>query len=129
MPSMGESADACRRDSMTSFNRFFALARTPSRAIDRRPSYPALSAKSSTRFVIEASAWASTAVETAVHRPVPVDEVGIEAESRAWSVALGPQIGPEDGFDAGVVEKVGVLRLDDLLSLAAMGLAGAQCSS
>ena len=42
---------------------------------------------------------------------MPVDEVGVETEPLARSVALCPQIGPEDGFDAGVIEEVGVLGL------------------
>ena len=52
---------------------------------------------------------------------MPVDEVRVETKPRAGSVALCPQVGPEDRFDGGMVEKVGVLGLDNLLSRSALG--------
>ena len=54
---------------------------------------------------------------------MPVDEVWVETEPLAGSVAPCPQIGPEDGFDVEVIEEVGMLGLDDRLSRGALGLA------
>jgi hypothetical protein len=49
---------------------------------------------------------------------VPVYETGVETDPLAGSVALCPQIGPEDGFDVEVIEEVGML--DDCLSCGAL---------
>src|SRR3984957_19356586 len=54
-------------------------------------------------------------------RAVPVDEVRVEAAPVAGGVVLWPQIGPEDGFNVGVIEEVGVLGLDDRLAGGAPG--------
>ena len=53
---------------------------------------------------------------------MPVDEVWVETEPAAGGVVLCLQIGPEDGFNVGVIEEVSVLRLDDRVSRTALGL-------
>ena len=59
---------------------------------------------------------------TRLDRAVPVDEVWVETEPVAGGVVLWSQIGPEDGFNFGVIEEVSVLSLDDRLSRRALGL-------
>ncbi len=60
--------------------------------------------------------------DAALHGPMPVDESGIEPEPLVGCVVLRLQIGPEDRFDAGKVEEVKMLGLDDLLALGPPGL-------
>lgn len=57
-----------------------------------------------------------------LHGPVPVDEVRVEPEPVAGCVVLRLQIGPEDRFDVGVVEEVGMPGLDDRLTRGPVGL-------
>jgi hypothetical protein len=60
--------------------------------------------------------------DAALYGPVPVDEVGVEPEPLAGCVVLRLQIGPEDRFDAGIVEEAGVLGLDDRPARGPIGL-------